>query len=580
MSDFMNDMGGLGLFDFFGMDAPIASADSKEKKKKDTGKKKSSTKTSDTKKVEILYKTPLHIVFDSMPVMEIEEMGTLTKEKLLAVVWDRLNLSCFTEHNEDFLLTELCKDSVYRLTPAYKCRVAKGASGTQLLLNQLSDLFSLMQPSEGLVHSVKDVTDYIREQYHVDTELYLIGSVYIPVASGSSVSGKLSDLHFPFRVNALTLDGESLEITEEDYLSFLEKQESEESENVPIEEEDNTEEDLEDPPESADTDKKNDIRRELLLKMLQLYFPFMGEKLDFSVNKADNSIQIHFLSITSNSMTTNKKEETFPTNAQVDLLFRKIDLTPEMFGGVAEVGKKEILRVLQKDYPAYSPERTHLTYDKKHNCIIPILQSGKRGNDRIYDPDRKYYLEDSYNYRKEISPLMSICVNKRHDESEKLFSDLVDLYLPKIPFTILKELVEFFWYVHVVHNTEAYAEVYYNVLADSYQVHIPYQRVSESEVHPEYDPLPENRYELIKVMEIHSHNTYPAFWSSTDNASEQSHMLYGVIGSLDRFRFNRENIIVRAGTGGYHVQMDISDVFQFPQVESEIHPDLCKIKRI
>ena len=93
------------------------------------------------------------------------------------------------------------------------------------------------------------------------------------------------------------------------------------------------------------------------------------------------------------------KEELYPTDASVSLIFTKLQLTSSMFGGKKEITKKELLKHIAKQYPEYSPERTELIYDKKQKLIIPSFKSGKRGS---------YFLNDNEEYRLEEPPIMRI----------------------------------------------------------------------------------------------------------------------------------------------------------------------------
>ena len=63
----------------------------------------------------------------------------------------------------------------------------------------------------------------------------------------------------------------------------------------------------------------------------------------------------------------------------ISLVFTKIALTPDMFGGAKEASKDEIIRLLAKDYPEYSSSRTEIIYDDKNRLIIPVLKGSKKG---------------------------------------------------------------------------------------------------------------------------------------------------------------------------------------------------------
>ena len=104
-----------------------------------------------------------------------------------------------------------------------------------------------------------------------------------------------------------------------------------------------------------------------------------------------------------------KKNDMYPTDATIGLVFTQIKLNPMMFDGASEVTAKEIIRILGKQYPEYSQERTILEYDKKKKLIIPTLKSGKRG---AY---QGYVLEETEDYRLEETVLKSITEKKDPD---------------------------------------------------------------------------------------------------------------------------------------------------------------------
>ena len=64
--------------------------------------------------------------------------------------------------------------------------------------------------------------------------------------------------------------------------------------------------------------------------------------------------------------------------------------------------------------------------------------------------------------------------------------------------------------------------------------------------------------EMYYVMDIHSHNTMPAFFSSIDNADEKANRVYGVVGGFGGV----PEMKLRAATGGKFVSIALPDVFE------------------
>jgi len=119
-------------------------------------------------------------------------------------------------------------------------------------------------------------------------------------------------------------------------------------------------------------------------------------------------------------------------------------------------------------------------------------------------------------------------------------------YLPKLPTAIFEQIQSFFYDIaDKMGNAEAYVQVYWDVREKKYVVHVPVQKVSGGSV--QYDKESElyiqdfDRY--ILVLEIHSHNTMGAFFSTIDDSDEKETRFYGVVGKIKdptpeyRFRF-------------------------------------------
>jgi hypothetical protein len=349
---------------------------------------------------------------------------------------------------------------------------------------------------------------------------------------------------------------ECLEIGEEDYQTMTEATSfSEENEGEDTEE--------------AGNDK---ISENVIESYLKTLFPDYSEDLAYAVNEDDNSIQIQHKDVFGNTTSTPgaKKETTYPTDATISLVFTKLELTPALFDGKKEVTAKDIIRYLGKKYPEYSPERTELQYDQKRKLIMPILKSGKRG----------YDLQDTEEYRLEDSPIMKVRANKYGEKFLGCVPGDFQFHLPKIPFSVLKEIMGFFWDVYVFQRTEAIAQIYYDLVSETYEIYIPEQTASPSDVEFQRNTAMEHDEGKLLVMEIHSHGSYSPVWSETDNQDEISHRLYCVVGNLQDFRYDPSHIRVRAATGGLHVLVNPDLVFAFPETLVDFNPDLIKVNVI
>lgn len=130
--------------------------------------------------------------------------------------------------------------------------------------------------------------------------------------------------------------------------------------------------------------------------------------------------------------------------------------------------------------------------------------------------------------------------------------------LPKIPSDLLFEIIEYFKeelstesMVRVVFNKEEESFSFYKAKGPRSKVSILYEfDVDESYFSPN----------MIQVMEIHSHNSMPAFFSSIDDQDEAHYPgVFGVIGHLDR---QTPSICLRAGNLGIFKSLAVKELFE------------------
>lgn len=78
--------------------------------------------------------------------------------------------------------------------------------------------------------------------------------------------------------------------------------------------------------------------------------------------------------------------------------------------------------------------------------------------------------------------------------------------------------------------------VYWDKEQEMYILDFPKQIVTKIRIEKELNPAYGGRNSLryLKILEIHSHNTMGAYFSTTDDADEQQFGLYGVVGRLDQ----------------------------------------------
>lgn len=147
----------------------------------------------------------------------------------------------------------------------------------------------------------------------------------------------------------------------------------------------------------------------------------------------------------------------------------------------------------------------------------------------------------------------------------------------KIPLEVLHQIISFFMSVmnnkikSVIgttnyttstfrHEYEAMAHIIWNEHTKQYRIGIPTQRVSKASVSYDHDDYDAAAGDMV-IVDIHSHNTMSAFFSSTDDTDDKKFYCYtGVIGNLDK---PTPTMKFRLNAGEVKVEMDIDDIFDF-----------------
>ncbi|MEK5400109.1 hypothetical protein [Paenibacillus sp. FSL K6-2859] len=240
----------------------------------------------------------------------------------------------------------------------------------------------------------------------------------------------------------------------------------------------------------------------------------------------------------------------------------------------------DVRKALQKDHPECSKGRTKMDWDAKQNIIVPIIIKGSKGAFFI-DGSRGFFstakelvenkeivnilaAQDGF-YEVRENPIGIFVARSNIDELQnwegfqQLVSQLPErnsldqcqegfkLSLPKIPEHLMLQLLSFFSDYSDL-EVEVMGVFYWDRINKKYVVNVPHQKVSKESIDPNYT---EFRPDLMRVAEIHSHNTMRAYFSTIDDNDEVGTMLYGVIGRMIKgdgvIRFD---IKTRAGVAG------------------------------
>jgi len=125
--------------------------------------------------------------------------------------------------------------------------------------------------------------------------------------------------------------------------------------------------------------------------------------------------------------------------------------------------------------------------------------------------------------------------------------------LPKAPYSLLARTVEIF---KQMPEREAVVNVVYDRDDETFHLIWADQRDATSGGIT-YDPVPETD-RFVPYVEIHSHNTMPAFFSQTDDAHEVRTGCYGVVGYVDR---ELPTLLFRFSCGGSFRPLGADDLF-------------------
>lgn len=135
--------------------------------------------------------------------------------------------------------------------------------------------------------------------------------------------------------------------------------------------------------------------------------------------------------------------------------------------------------------------------------------------------------------------------------------------LPKIPYSILSDIIAFFKScITETSELEALAYIYWSFSDSKYYVCVPKQMVSKDSIDTFLPDMDEEKF--ILAMEVHSHNTMPAVFSAVDNKDERVTGIYTVIGRLDKVF---PDITTRISVGGKFVELNPNAVFE--QIEGD-----------
>jgi PRTRC genetic system protein A len=154
---------------------------------------------------------------------------------------------------------------------------------------------------------------------------------------------------------------------------------------------------------------------------------------------------------------------------------------------------------------------------------------------------------------------------RKVDKIEGVKAELTEgvvLRVPKIPWAFYQQAVAWFRAVNLERKAEAFIQVWWNPEAGEHYLYVPKQEVSGARVKHYGDHDQDHALGHVCVLDLHSHNTMNAFFSSIDDDDEQRmERMYGVVGKVDqeipesRWRYR---------SGQAFLTLALSDVWALP----------------
>jgi len=151
--------------------------------------------------------------------------------------------------------------------------------------------------------------------------------------------------------------------------------------------------------------------------------------------------------------------------------------------------------------------------------------------------------------------------------------------VPKPPISEFAKILEIFKYINNKNRSELCINVYFNIKTSNFYLDILNQYTNPIKIEYEYNSELENSDNYIRYLQIHSHNTMPAKFSSTDNIDEKFSQLcyYGVVGKINsNSEFYNVDTSFRFWTGIDFVSVDLSTVFNTGIAQIKLHPTIIE----
>lgn len=261
-----------------------------------------------------------------------------------------------------------------------------------------------------------------------------------------------------------------------------------------------------------------------------------------------------------------------------------IEFTPEDFGGKESVTMDDVKNELQKIYKIYKQKRCDFIYIEQDNAIVTHIYNSTKGAADFFKSEEELnekitnseffigFIEKVFMGQRRIARVEKNLIGtfisaketfKRHgmyrtiiEEEEDVLKEF-NFLLPRIPVSFLYDTIVYF---RKDLKNEAMVQIYYNKKNKEYFIYKPKIRhVGKGYIEVERNLELDESTDFVLVLDIHSHNTMGAFFSTIDNEDELETRLFGVIGCLDK---EQVSLKFRAGANGCFKDLEVKDIFE------------------
>ena len=155
----------------------------------------------------------------------------------------------------------------------------------------------------------------------------------------------------------------------------------------------------------------------------------------------------------------------------------------------------------------------------------------------------------------------SLPLNYNNTELNEIDSNIIQL-LRKPEEKYLNKILDMFRFVNNKTKNELMTNLYYDKKHDEFIIDLCKQIINSGSIEYEYNKKYENNSRYIRYLQIHSHHSMSAHFSSTDNNDEKNKIpcYFGVIGRLKENSKSYDSSF-RIWTGHNFITLDISDIF-------------------